>query len=497
MTSDERLRQLQQSGWTGDWVVNGQLQHMTNGQFAQPAAPAAPAGPAQTPMGGPAQAPQGGGIGGNQFGPSNLGDWQNWMFSGGVNPGGWQNTGGVDPNSWQGLGGGPNLGFLSNFNTSGQVAPTTADSLQSAMQPYTDAAYQEQTRQLDPQWQQNQAQFNQQMVNQGLAPGSEAYQQAFDNFTRSRDDAYNQARNTAQQQGLAAQAQGFGQGLSQSQLSAQLAQALLGSNTSIANQQLGGNASVMNQLLGGNSSLMNALLGGNSGIAQQMIGGQASRDVARTGANASMHNAGLSHDISQQTIDNGMLEWLLSGGQGVTQYNNGLLNNDQSRNLQFMQYMPGGAGQGQIDVQNPMNNYYNGQMNQWGYNNQQANSQNSMWANLIGSGIGMYMMCSRAVKTTEGPLEAIKALDAVCSLPVDRWSYLGENVVHIGTYAEDFNKALDLPPKPVIDPIDMLGALTASVQALAEQSDRDVATIRKLFEGLDRRLRRLEGRVDG
>ena len=60
-------------------------------------------------------------------------------------------------------------------------------------------------------------------------------------------------------------------------------------------------------------------------------------------------------------------------------------------------------------------------------------------------------------------------LDAIRSLPVDRWHYHGENVTHIGTYAEDFNKALDLPPKKIIDPIDMLGALTAAVQSLAQK----------------------------
>ena len=464
-----------QSGYTGQMInpATGQMQQMNAGQWVAPAAPAAPAaaGPSQTPMGGPSQTPQGA-IGGNSFGPSNLGDWQNWMFSGGVNPSGWQNTGGVDPNSWQGLGGGPNLSFLQNFNTSGQVAPTTADSLHNAMQPYVDSAYQEQTRQLDPQWQANQAQFQQQMVNQGLAPGSAAYQQAFDNFNRAKDDAYNQARNTAQQQGLAAQAQGFGQGLSQSQLGAQLAQALLGSNTSIANQQLGGNASVMNQLLGGNSSLMQALLGGNSAIAQQLIGGQASRDVARTGASASMHNAGLSHDLGQQQIDNGMLQWLLSGGQGVTQYNNNLLNNDQARNLQFMNFMPNGAGSGNIDVQNPYNNYYNGQMNQWNYQNQQANSDNQMWANLISSGVGMYMMCSREFKTVEGPLESVRALDAIRTLPIDRWTYKHNNEVHIGTYAEDFHKALGLPPEKVISTVDMLGALLGAVKALDDKMTR-------------------------
>lgn len=402
-TSADRIAQLQQSGFTGQMInpATGQLQQMTNGAWA--AAPAAPAtgGPAQTPQGGPAGQPQLGILGGPVAagsGASPLGNWAPWMYSGGVDPSQWANTGGVNAGNWQGLGGGPDLSFLSNFQnmlgqgaSPNQVAPTTAQSLQDAAQPYVDSAYQQATRQLDPQWEANQRQFDQQMVNQGLAPGSAAYQTALDNFNRGKDDAYNQARSSAQQQGLAAQAQGFGQGLSQSQLSAQLQQALLGSQTGITNQQLGGNASVTNALLGGNQALMNALLGGNSNIAQQLIGGQASRDVARQGANASMYGSRMSHDIQQQNLDNGMLQWLLTGGQGVTQYNNGLLNNDQNRNLQFMQYMPSGAGNGQMDVQNPYNNYYNGQMNQWNYQNQQSNANNQMYMNMLMAAAGMAM----------------------------------------------------------------------------------------------------------
>lgn len=474
--NQDRIQQLMQSGYSGQMVnpATGQMQQMQNGAWVAPAAtPATPATPAPTggPQGSQGNPGAGGFLGpGGGAGPSGMVPWANWMTSGGVNPSGWATTGGVNAGNWQGLGGGPDLSFLQNFNTSGQVSPTTAGSLQSAMQPYVDSAYQEQTRQLDPQWQANQAQFQQQMVNQGLAPGSAAYQTAFDNFNRARDDAYNQARNTAQQQGLAAQAQGFGQGLSQSQLGAQLAQALLGSNTSIANQQLGGNASVTNQLLGGNQSLMNALLGGNSGIAQQLIGGQAQMNSANASAGASRYATAQNHDIAQQGLDNSMLMNILGLGQGVTQYNNGLLNSDQNRNQSFFGYIPS-AGAGNIDVQNPYNMQYNGQMNQWGYQNQQANSNNQMYADLLGSMAGYFMMCSREWKTTEGPLESVKALDAIRSLPVDRWHYSHENVRHIGTYAEDFNKALDLPPKKLIDPLDAIGALMGAVKALADKVD--------------------------
>lgn len=44
---------------------------------------------------------------------------------------------------------------------------------------------------LDPQWQQNQQQFTQSMANQGLQPGSAAYDNASRDFNQAKNDAYN------------------------------------------------------------------------------------------------------------------------------------------------------------------------------------------------------------------------------------------------------------------------------------------------------------------
>jgi methylphosphotriester-DNA--protein-cysteine methyltransferase len=45
--------------------------------------------------------------------------------------------------------------------------------------------------------QQREADFRQRMVNQGLQEGTEAYDKAFANFSRERNDAYGSARNQA------------------------------------------------------------------------------------------------------------------------------------------------------------------------------------------------------------------------------------------------------------------------------------------------------------
>ncbi len=102
------------------------------------------------------------------------------------------------------------------------------------LQPWQDAAYQQATRALDPQFQQQEARFRQQMVNQGFAEGSEGWNNAYANFDRSRNDAYGSARNQALAQALAAQNQGFSQSLGLDQLASQNA----ATNASRAGQAL-------------------------------------------------------------------------------------------------------------------------------------------------------------------------------------------------------------------------------------------------------------------
>lgn len=63
--------------------------------------------------------------------------------------------------------------------------------------PFADAVYSEATRQLDPAFQQRERDFRQRMVNQGIQEGTEAFNNAFDNFSRERNDAYGSARNQA------------------------------------------------------------------------------------------------------------------------------------------------------------------------------------------------------------------------------------------------------------------------------------------------------------
>ena len=138
----------------------------------------------------------------------------------------------------------------------GQVGAQNATAGQfdvTAFRPFADAVYSEATRQLDPQFQAREAQFRQQMVNQGIQEGTAAWDNAFANFDRSRNDAYGSARNNALAQALGAQNQFFGQNLANSQMGLQASMAnasngLQAAGLNQADRQFGANLGMQGQL---------------------------------------------------------------------------------------------------------------------------------------------------------------------------------------------------------------------------------------------------------
>lgn len=75
------------------------------------------------------------------------------------------------------------------------------------------AAYGSATSRLDPAFQQQEEQIRTRLQQQGLAPGSEAYERELSSFGRTRNDAYNQALSSAIGQGTSAGQALFGQSL--------------------------------------------------------------------------------------------------------------------------------------------------------------------------------------------------------------------------------------------------------------------------------------------
>ena len=71
-------------------------------------------------------------------------------------------------------------------------------------QRFSDNAYNESMRRLNPQFEEGQRGFEQDMVNRGLSPGTEAYDNARSNFDQSRNDATATARAMAPATGTTA-----------------------------------------------------------------------------------------------------------------------------------------------------------------------------------------------------------------------------------------------------------------------------------------------------
>jgi hypothetical protein len=76
-----------------------------------------------------------------------------------------------------------------------------------------DAVYQQQTQYLDPQFQQAQSDLDSRLANQGIMPGSEAYNREMNNFSLTKQKAYGDARNSAIQAGGQEQSRLFGIGM--------------------------------------------------------------------------------------------------------------------------------------------------------------------------------------------------------------------------------------------------------------------------------------------
>lgn len=91
-----------------------------------------------------------------------------------------------------------------------QLADSYRTSAMGNGQAVSDAMYSQATSRLDPQWAMGDEQIRTQLANQGLTPGGEAYDRAYQNFLRSKNDAYNQANWSSIQAGEEA-SQGRGQ----------------------------------------------------------------------------------------------------------------------------------------------------------------------------------------------------------------------------------------------------------------------------------------------
>jgi len=223
------------------------------------------------------------------------------------------------------------------YQTLGQLQ-TRVQNPELLAQDTTNALYKANTQYLDPQFEQAQSKLENQLANQGITRGSEAYNNAMQNFGNQKQQAYESARNQAIAGGTqAAQGmfgmnlqggqfanQALGQQFGQSVTQQELANAAANQNNQLAlanqqaynqaiAQQYGqglGAANFANQAqqqqydqLLNNANFRNAALQGMFGMGMQnaALNNQVQNQAFAQGlSNAQLQNAASQQDISQQ-----------------------------------------------------------------------------------------------------------------------------------------------------------------------------------------------------
>jgi hypothetical protein len=109
-------------------------------------------------------------------------------------------------------------GLQTSLDYSGLIGlPTSATDFGDLAQQAQDAAYRSQSRYLDPQFAQQKEDLRQQLADQGISPGNQAYSRSQDDYERAKNFAYSGARDAAIGEGNAEQARLFGQNLASRQ----------------------------------------------------------------------------------------------------------------------------------------------------------------------------------------------------------------------------------------------------------------------------------------
>lgn len=209
----------------------------------------------------------------------------------------------------------PTQGIQGQLNTSGVQQIGNANQFGQQVQDQTQAAYNAQTNLLQPGFQQDQDQLKGQLAAQGIPEGSQAYNDAIANQTRSQGAIQQQAAASAVGQGLQAQGQLYGENIAGNQ--AQLSQAQAQGN--FANSAAG---------QGFNQNLQSGQFG-NSALAQQfaqgITAGQFGNSAQQQQYDENANSANFANNAIQNNFTNAM-----AGGQ--YDINNTILGRNQNFN---------------------------------------------------------------------------------------------------------------------------------------------------------------------
>ena len=182
------------------------------------------------------------------------------------------------------------------YQTLGQLQTRVQDPSLLA-QETTNALYKANTQYLDPQFEQSQAKLENQLANQGITRGSEAYNNAMLNFNNQKQQAYESARNQAIGGGIQAAQGMFGMNLQGGQFTNQALGQQFGQ--SVTQQELANAAANQNnQLALANQQAYNQAIAQqyNQGLGSAQFGNQAQQQMF----NNALQNANLNNQVQNQ-----------------------------------------------------------------------------------------------------------------------------------------------------------------------------------------------------
>lgn len=139
-----------------------------------------------------------------------------------------------------------------------------------------------------------------------------------------------------------------------------------------------------------------------------------------------------------------------------------------------------GAMQGYAGQAATLGNLYNSQVNAWSAQQQADAAESAGLYGAIGTGLGLatgsgIFKSSKDVKTDKEPIPEGQALEAVESMPVERWRYMpgiADGGPHVGPYAEDMKAATGTGDGKTIQAQDAIGLTMKAVQDVNAKVDR-------------------------
>lgn len=327
------------------------------------------------------------------------------------------------------------------------------------------ASFQRISSLLEPGFEQEQQQLEQQIANRGLPLTGEDASRLRSNLERSQGE---------QRERAALSAVGLG---------AQEAGRLFGQEVAARGQQFGERLGAFETGLAGRGQTaqeaqqqFQSLLAGRqqlSGEAQQQFqAGQLPREQA-------LQEALINAQFAQTARGAGISEELLARQQSTAEIAN-ILSGSPAIQQPSLPPIPQ-IGVGGTDVLGAFGLQQQGQQFAANLQQQQQQSQLAGLTSLAGTAGTLAIMSSRAWKENKQEIDHKEMLDKIKALDVESWNYkqdLSDDAQsHIGPYAEDFQKAFGGASPSTIDAVDLHGVALSAIKGLAAQVDQLTARL--------------------